>query len=54
MSSSSSTVLRALLRLEPFAYALSLPKFASGWSCRPCPGKYWNTSSEPGKETRAP
>ena len=34
--------------------ALSLPKLPSGWICRPWPGTYCQTSSEPSKLTRWP
>ena len=36
------------------AYALSLPKFASGWRWMPWPGTYCQTSSEPSKTIALP
>ena len=34
--------------------ALALPKFASGWICRPCPGYHWKTTGSPSNVTRPP
>ena len=34
--------------------ALALPKFASGWICRPWPGYHWKTIGSPSNVTRAP
>ena len=50
-SSSSSSWPAAVLLFEDHS-ALSFAKLASGWNCRPWPGKYCQTSSEPENEIR--